>query len=122
MSSYDAQLVKVIDTKAVFLVVNGQSCWVQGPDDYKRLFGDNGNLVQDLTQAQFDTIPAGSQLAANAYVATITGTFPYYLMNGQAQQFASPQVFATYPFDAANIQQVSIVTIEQAGLGALITS
>jgi hypothetical protein len=119
--SYNGQLVQVSGQPQVYLVVNGQACWVPNWNTYLQLFGDNPGLIQRTTQQQFSTIPMGSPLANLAFVATVSGGTTTYLVSGQANPFAAG-IFSSYPFPSGNTVTVPQPVINYLGQGPTITS
>jgi hypothetical protein len=120
--SYNAQLVKVAPAPQVYLVVNGQTCWVENPTVYVFLFGDDWTQIQEITQVELDSMYAGPSIPSNAYVATTTGSYPYWLvLSSQAYPFASEAVFNTYPFESTNIKTISSAVFEGLTLDFTIT-
>jgi hypothetical protein len=113
-TSYDTLLVAVPDQAPVYLVVNGQKCWVPDESTLRQLCGSAP--IHRIAQAELDGIPRGPDLARGAYVATVIGE-PMYLISGEAHVFATNQLFHEYPFDPANVRTVSQMQIIELGLG-----
>jgi hypothetical protein len=113
MSYANGTLLQVTGTAAIFLVLDGQTCLIPDPPTATNLFTPTalGNL-QQISQADFTTLPAGPILTSGAALARGAGQSPVYLISwGQRCWISSFQVFENYGFNENTIQSTPVLVL-----------
>ena len=110
-NKYDGERVKGSNGAAIYLVLNGQLCWIPDPTTYNNLFSSwNGVVVSDYL---VDNIPQGQQLTSGALLVKSPSGAPVYLLtNGKKRWIPSPDVFAKFSFNSAKVVNLPQVVVD----------
>jgi hypothetical protein len=94
---------------AVYQIILGETCWVPDPPTYEALYA-NWELIQEISQSEFDSIPPGPQITSGAYLGNPPGGV--YLISWGLANGVTGSGFTTYQFSYANLQDISQSTLD----------
>lgn len=108
MSYPNGTLLALSGTQAQYVVLDGQTCLIPNPPTEQNLFTQAAiNQMKTVTQAEFNSMPAGPALTNGASLATAQSApgEPIYLLSwGQRCWIVSPEVFSAYGFNNSKVQ------------------
>ena len=103
-------LLQLPGASPVYLVINGFRCWVPDPTTYNNLFVGGATVVSDLGVG---AVSEGAALTSGAILAQGNASPQVYLVsNGVKMWIPSPDIFARYQFNAAQIQVLPQIVID----------
>jgi hypothetical protein len=107
--SYEGYRVQVAQNPAIYVVIDNGTWWIPDMLTYSNIFGSNTD-IQQLTQAQFDTIPTGGTLSSGAVIAVGSSAPNQYLVtNGQKRWISSPETKDKYDFDGTVVPVPQVI-------------
>jgi hypothetical protein len=113
MSYPNGTLLHVTGNDAIYLMLDGQACWVPDLPTANNLFTTTAlQNRQGISQADFSALVSGPTLTSGAALAQGVGQQGIYLISwGQRCGISSSQVFENYGFNASMVQPTPVLVL-----------
>lgn len=111
--------IKIKDSVAIFLVIDGYLRGIPNEMTYNNLFPDQKNIL--VLPPKVDNLPVGSNLSSGAKLIKSTDSNTIYLFTDKLKRpIASPNIFKKYYFDSSKVQSLDSNVVDALPNGPLI--